>query len=156
MPEGFLPAPPVSADANLRDQPLMPLDVEQFLNSEISSCKDAGLFRAAFLLRCIAWQRVPAGSVPDDDVMLSRLLYLDIRTWRRLRARGVLREWVLHSDGRWYHPEVTKAVLDVLAERAKRKAQAAKRAEARRQRQWRLQRDHSAMVSRSSATPKVH
>jgi hypothetical protein len=107
-----LPSPPVPADADLTHYDEMPLEVRRLRDSGIAGVGDAELFRCAVLLWCVAWHQVPAGSLPDDDVELCRLVGLgrDLRTWKRIRA-GVLRGWRLFADGRLYHRVVAEKVI---------------------------------------------
>lgn len=138
MPEAQLPAPPVPADANLRGLPSMRLDVFRLRYSDIAFVADAEIFRCAVLSWCAAWHQVPAGSLPNDDVQLARLLGFgrDVQAWKRMREIGALRGWVLHADGRLYHEVIAEMVLETLARRAKGKALAAAAMKARRQRQF--------------------
>jgi hypothetical protein len=95
----------------------MPLDVQRLRDSELASVEDAELFRAAVLSWCVSWHQLPAGSLPDDDAALSRLLGYgrDLRRWRALRRKGALRGWVRCQDGRLYHPVVAEKVTQVAA-----------------------------------------
>lgn len=127
------PPPPVPATADLRDFPSMLLDVVRLRDSDLAAEDSAEAFRTAVLSWCAAWHQVPAGSLPDDDAKLARLLGYgrDVRSWKRARATGGLRGWTLHRDGRLYHPVVTEKVLEALersskTQRALAKARAAK------------------------------
>jgi len=109
-----LPAPMVPAEVDLRDFAFMPLDVLRLRDSDLASVEDAEVFRCAVLSWCVSWHQTPAGSLPDDDVLLARLLGFgrDIKGWRRVRAAGGMRGWVLCSDGRLYHPVVAEKARD--------------------------------------------
>lgn len=104
--------PPVPADADLTHYPDMPLEVRRLRDSGIAGIGDAEAFRCAVLLWCIAWHQVPAGSLPDDDTELCRLVGLgrDFRTWRKVKA-GALRGWRRFADGRLYHAVVAEKVI---------------------------------------------
>lgn len=108
-----LPAPPVPADADLRHFDDMPLEVRRLRDSGIAGVADAEAFRCGLLSWCTAWHQVPAGSLPNDDADLCRLVGLgrDLRTWRRIKPIA-MRGWRLFSDGRLYHPVVTEKVID--------------------------------------------
>ena len=108
-----LPAPPVPADADLTHYDDMPLEVRRLRDSGIAGVADAEVFRCAVLLWCVAWHQVPAGSLPDEDADLCRLVGLgrDLKTWGRIK-KGVMRGWRRFDDGLLYHPVVTEKVID--------------------------------------------
>lgn len=120
-----LPAPPIPADADLRHFQTMPLDVQRFRDSDLCCVEDPEVRWANVMSWSVAWHQLPAGSLPDDDVALCRLLGYgsQVKKWRRLRTNGALRGWVLCSDGRLYHPVVTEMALECLE---KSRAQAKK------------------------------
>lgn len=109
-----LPDPLVPAEVDLRDFAFMPLDVLRLRDSDLACVEDPEQFRAAVLSWCVAWHQTPAGSLPDDDTLLARLLGYgrDVKTWKKLRAAGGLRGWVKCSDDRLYHPVVAEKALD--------------------------------------------
>lgn len=108
-----LPDPFTPANCDLRDFPFMPLDVVRLRDSDIAALSTGDEFRCAVLLWCVSWHQVPAGSLPDDDVVLSQLAGFGrvVKEWKKVRA-GALRGWVMCSDGRLYHPVVTVKALD--------------------------------------------
>lgn len=118
-----LPDPLVPAEVDLRDFQFMPLDVVRLRDSELSAVPDGEVFRAAVLSWCVAWHQVPAGSLPDDDAMLARLLGYgrDVRTWKKLRADGALRGWILANDGRLYHSVVAEKARDAWVSKMKQR-----------------------------------
>ena len=101
----------------------MLLDVVRLRDSDLVSA-DAEIFRVAVLSWCVAWHQVPAGSIPDDNVVLARLLGFgrDVAAWVAVRAAGGLRGWTQASDGRLYHPVVVEKVLAALDTRAEQRA----------------------------------
>jgi hypothetical protein len=105
-----LPEPLTSAECDLRDFAFMPLDVLRLRDSDLAALPDAEAFRAAVMSWCVAWHQLPAGSLPDDDGALCRLLGYgrDAKTWARIRKAGALRGWVKCADGRLYHPVVAE------------------------------------------------
>ena len=109
------PAPPIPEDADLRHMPSYMIDVQSLLDSDLAAFGDPAANWYAVLTWCAALHQIPAGSLPDDDAVLAYLVRLgrDVRTWRKFREKGALRGWVKHSDGRLYHPVVTKKVLDL-------------------------------------------
>lgn len=119
-----VPAPLVPADVDLRDF--------QYLLVDVRAIRDARLYRltahewfGGFSLMLESWHQVPASSVPSDQRELAKLSGLG-RRWKRHGA-GALAEFVLCSDGRYYHPRVAERALP--AWRAK---QAMRRREIRR------------------------
>ncbi|MFN6253680.1 MAG: hypothetical protein ACK4Y5_16630 [Acetobacteraceae bacterium] len=131
------PAPLVAAEVDLRDFAFMPLDVLRLRDSELACVEDAEVFRCAVLSWCVSWHQVPAASLPDDDTLLARLLGFgrDVKGWKRVRAAGGMRGWVLCSDGRLYHVVVAEKARDAwsakLAQRARTEAARKAREEAR-------------------------
>lgn len=105
-----LPEPLTPADCDLRDFNFMPLDVLRLRDSDTAALPDAEAFRASVIAWCVSWHQVPAASLPDDDVVLCRLLGYgrDVKGWQRIRAAGGLRGFVKCSDGRIYHPVVSE------------------------------------------------
>ncbi len=108
--------PPIPDDADLRHMPSYMIDVQSLLDSDLAAFGDPAANWYAVLTWCAALHQVPAGSLPDDDAVLAYLVRLgrDVRTWKKFREKGALRGWVKHSDGRLYHPVVTKKVLELL------------------------------------------
>lgn len=118
-----LPAPLTPPECDLRDFAFMPLDVVRLRDSDIAAHPDAEVFRAAVLCWSVSWHQVPAASLPDDDAAIARLIGMgrDVKGWKKLRASGALRGFVLCSDGRLYHGIVAeKAVKSWEAKKAQR------------------------------------
>jgi hypothetical protein len=80
---------------------------------------------------------VPAASLPDDDLILARLLGYgrDLKGWKKVRAAGGLRGWVKCSDGRLYHPVVAAKAQEAHEHKTVSKRKRDKDAE--RLRRWR-------------------
>jgi len=108
-----LPEPLVASDVDLRDFAFMPLDVVRLRDSDISAKATAEEFRCAVLLWCASWHQVPAGSLPDDDAILSNLAGFGraVGEWKKHRD-GALWKWVKCSDGRLYHPVVAEKAVE--------------------------------------------
>jgi hypothetical protein len=100
-------------DCDLRDFPFMPLDVVRLRDSDMAATPDAEVFRAGVLAWCAAWHQIPAGSIPDDDASIARLIGMgrDVKGWKKLRAAGALRGFILCADGRLYHEVVAEKAL---------------------------------------------
>lgn len=119
-----LPEPLVPAEVDLRDFPYMPLDVQRLRDSDLSSTPDAESFRCCVLSWCVSWHQVPAGSLPDDDATLARLLGFgrDQKGWKKIRAADGLHGWVKCNDGRLYHPVVAGKAKDAWASKSAQRA----------------------------------
>lgn len=106
------PPPPVPTETDLRSFADMPLEVLRLRDSDLAT-GDPELSWYNVLSWCVSWHQVPAGSLPADDATLARLLGFgrDLKGWKKAREAGGLRGWILHSDGRLYHPVVAAKVL---------------------------------------------
>ncbi len=98
-------------DSDLQDFPFMPLHVARLRDSDLASEVDPEACWYAVMLWSASWHQLPAGSLPDNEVVLAKLCGLgrDLRTFRRHRD-GALRNFVKCSDGRLYHPVVAEQV----------------------------------------------
>lgn len=114
------PAPIISADVDLRDFPYMPLHVGRLRDSRLAIKVTGEEFRAAVMLWCASWHQVPAGSLPDDNEELSNLAGYGraVREWEKVRENAMW-GWILCSDGRWYHPQVTEVASDAWSKKLK-------------------------------------
>jgi hypothetical protein len=115
------PKPLVPANLDLRKWQYMKLDVVKLQNSDTWALADGWAAKACINLWCRAWHQVPAGSLPNDDLLLAKLA--DVPDWPSVR-NVALRGFVECSDGRLYHPIVCKAALSS-AKVAKQKKTAA-------------------------------
>lgn len=108
-----LPAPLTPAAADLQDFPFMPLHVARLRDSDLAAEVEPEACWYAVLLWGASWHQLPAGSLPDNDAVLMRLVGLgrDARTWRKHRD-GALRGFVKCADGRLYHPVVAEQVQE--------------------------------------------
>lgn len=108
-----LPAPLVPVDTDLQDFRFMPLDVVRLRDSRLAAQVSGEAFRCAVLLWCVSWHQVPAGSLPDDDVVLAGYAGFgrSVKEWKKHRA-DALHGWVTCADGRLYHPVVCEKVLE--------------------------------------------
>lgn len=113
-----LPEPLIAQDVDLRGLPFMPLDVARLRDSNLAIEASGDEFRAAVLLWCTSWNQVPAGSLPDNDVVLASYAGYgrDVKGWKRVR-QGAMRGFVACSDGRLYHPVVCEKAKEAWSER---------------------------------------
>jgi hypothetical protein len=126
MPD--LPEPMTPADCDLRGYDFMPLFGHRLFGSVFEAHASDAEFRSALRLWWQAWQQCPAGSLPNDDVALSRLADFgrDIRAWLKVKARA-LHGFTLCTDGRLYHPllcEQAKLAFERRRKERDRKAEA--------------------------------
>lgn len=107
------PDPLIAAEVDLTDFPFMPLDVRRLRDSDLASLESPEACWAAVLLWAASWHQVPAGSLPDDDRVLSQLAGFGrvVKEWMRVRD-GALRSFVKCSDGRLYHPVVVEKAVE--------------------------------------------
>ncbi len=120
MTDQQLPQPFVPADVDLNGFEFMPLYGERLRTSDHNSgCSDAE-FRASINLWWSAWLQVPAASLPNDEVMLCRLADLgrDLKAWKKVRA-AAMRNFVLCTDGRYYHSFLAPIALEAWDQRVK-------------------------------------
>lgn len=110
-----LPSPLTPAGCNLQDFPHTPILRSRLFGSSFHARSTDSEWRAGVTLWLKAWEQIPAGSLPDDDIELCRLAELarDLKTWKKLKA-GAMRGWVLCNDGRLYHPVVAEVVTTAL------------------------------------------
>lgn len=106
------PTPLTPPDADLQDFPFMPLHVARLRDSDLAAEGDPEGCWYAVLLWAAAWHQLPAGSLPDNDAVLTKLCGLgrDIRTFRKHRT-DALRGFVACADGRLYHPVIAEQVM---------------------------------------------
>lgn len=103
-----LQQPLVPAEVDLRDFAFLLVDVKAVRDSRMS-CLTAHEWCGGFRLMLESWHQLPASSVPNDDSELAKLSGLG-RRWKRYKA-GALSEFVLCSDGRYYHPRVAARAI---------------------------------------------
>jgi hypothetical protein len=106
-------APLTPADCDLRDFAFMPLDIVRIFGSEFHATANDAEWRAGVTLWLKSFHQVPAGSLPDDDIVLARLAEMgrNLRGWRKVRPVA-MRGWRRCDDGRLYHPVVAEKVND--------------------------------------------
>ncbi|WP_287602699.1 DUF1376 domain-containing protein [Thiothrix sp.] len=117
-----LPDPLTPSDADLTGFEWMELNIHRLFRSEMWARATGDEFRAALKLWGESFWEKPAGSLPDDDVLLARLADYgrDVKGFEAVKTM-VMRGWVKCSDGRLYHPVVAETVLKAWAERLKYK-----------------------------------
>ncbi|MDU7525322.1 MAG: DUF1376 domain-containing protein, partial [Roseomonas mucosa] len=110
----------------------MPLYAKRLMRSETwllaEEEPDVGFYLINLWLA--AFHGTPAGGLEANDLVLRRLAKCTSKRWPEVRDM-VMRGFVLHADGRLYHPVVTENVLAVLAKR-RAKSEAGKAGNAKR------------------------
>ena len=104
-----LPAPLTPPDCDVQDFSYMPLHVARLRDSDLAAEETPEACWYAVLLWAASWHQIPAASLPDNETVLCKLVGLgrDLKTFRRNKA-GMMRGFILCSDGRWYHPVVAE------------------------------------------------
>lgn len=122
-----LPPPLTPEDCDLRDFPFLPLDIQRLFNSEFHARANDSEWRAGLTLWLKSFHQVPCGSIPNDDVSLTRLAELgrDFKTWKKVKTVA-LHGWVKCSDGRLYHPVVAEKASDAWAGKRGQRARTSK------------------------------
>jgi hypothetical protein len=109
-----LPEPLVPAEVDLRDFSQMFMDIDRVLKSETWMLGTSDEKAASVTLWWESWHQVPAGSLPSNDRVLSKLSGAE--QWRKSREM-VLKNWQPCSDGRLYHPVVAEKALEAWLEK---------------------------------------
>ncbi|MHB1267830.1 MAG: hypothetical protein ACYCY2_09560, partial [Acidithiobacillus ferriphilus] len=102
-------------DTDIRAVPWFKLDMLKLGHSEFLQIANNEELGAAVKLWMFAIHQVPAGSLPNNEVVLAQAAGYDHRkkAWQRVRGMA-LYGWALCSDGRLYHQTVAMTVLDIL------------------------------------------
>lgn len=145
-----LPEPFSSRDCDLRGLEWMPLQTQDLLDSDLWLLSDGWEFKAALGLICKSWRQVPAGSLPNDDRALATLA--GVPDWTSVRTMA-LRNWVLCSDGRLYHPIVAAKAMEALPHRQEFVQKKTADAD-RKQRERKDRKDLFARLKAAGITPK--
>ncbi len=105
--------PIIPNNIDLRNFEFMPLDVVRLRDSDFAALVNAEAFRAGILLMSASWHQVPAGSLPDDDRILSNLAGFGrvVKEWKKFKDEA-LHGWILCSDGRYYHPVICDKAME--------------------------------------------
>lgn len=101
--------PLTSSDCDLQDFPFMPLHVARLRDSDLAATVDPEAAWYAVMLWAASWHQIPAASLPNDDMVLTRLCGLgrDAKSFKKHR-KGAMHGFILCDDDRWYHPVVAE------------------------------------------------
>lgn len=91
----------------------MPYYGAALAGSEFNAAVSDSGYRAAHNLWWACWHQVPAASLPNDDIALTRFADLgrEIRKWRKLKTEA-LHAFVLCNDNRFYHRFLSTLALE--------------------------------------------
>ena len=119
-----LPEPLVSVEVDLRSFPFMALDVVRLQRSKhwliARQNPEVGFY--SLNLWMAAWHELPAASIENDDEILSALAGCSMARWQEVKNL-VLRNWVLCSDNRLYHPVVAEKAREAWEKKLGRQKQ---------------------------------
>ena len=103
----------------------MKLDLSRLHSSDFIHLASNEEFGAAVKLWTESMRQVPAGSLPNDDKILSSLAGYrgSPRRWMKVRTIA-LHGFSLCSDGRLYHPVLAEMVLDAWGNKTQQPHQA--------------------------------
>lgn len=112
-----LPDPLVPVHVDLSSYDWMPYYGERLQKSDHNAVGDEE-FRASINIWWAAWRSTPAASLPNDDIQLAKAADLgrDLKTWRRVREHA-MRNFVLCSDGRYYHTFLAPLAISAYAKK---------------------------------------
>lgn len=101
--------PLVPKEVDLRSFPFMAIDVVRLQRSKhwLIARQNPEIGFYSVNLWMAAWHELPAASLENDDDILSALAGCSLDRWKEVKNL-VLRNWVLCSDGRLYHPVVAE------------------------------------------------
>ena len=128
-----LPEPPYPADTGVKGWRFQ-LDHERLFASDTWALAPAEMRPWLLMIWHTCWTQRPAGSFTNDRAVIAAKIGMDPRLFAA-HADILLRGFVLHSDGRLYHPVVVEQVLGLLgvkeAERQRKAEYRRKQAEER-------------------------
>lgn len=112
-----LPDPPYSKDTSAKGYGF-DLDVQRMQNSDSWAICPSDIRPWMIMSWVISWGQFPCGSLPSDDEILAVRLGCTME-FLQVHRRFIMRGWVLHADGRFYHPVVTEEVMKMILSREK-------------------------------------
>lgn len=119
-----LPEPLVSSEVDLRSFPFMAIDVVRLQRSKhwLIARQNPEIGFYSINLWMAAWHELPAASIENDDEILSALAGCTVERWQQVKHM-VLRNWVLCSDNRLYHPVVAEKAKEAWGKKLGRQKQ---------------------------------
>ncbi|HWA22309.1 MAG TPA: hypothetical protein VG735_07945 [Caulobacterales bacterium] len=145
------PAPLTPPDCDVSDQEWFPFKHRRLRNSDFwNAASDLARSRSVDLW-AVAWEQIPAASLPDNDVFLAAKASFgrDLDAWRTAKSE-IMAAWKLCSDGRWYHATLAEIALETWTRKQEKAAE--RTADAERKRQARQAKaEKNAPVRKTSA-----
>lgn len=104
-----LQAPLVPPEVNVATFPWAPVPLGYFLLHQLALEPAAEPFRVLVLLLAHSWREQPTTSLPNDELRLAAMAGFgrNLSAWMEVRD-AAMKDWILASDDRWYHPEFSK------------------------------------------------
>lgn len=143
-----LPEPPYPADTHVKGFQFR-IDHERLFSSDTWALAPPDVRPWLLMLWHTAWTQRPAGAFTNDHAVIAAKIGMDPRQFAA-HADILLRGFVLHSDGRLYHPVVVEQVLRAgkwKDDTARRQAEYRKRKKA--------EQESNALVTRYSRVTNV-
>jgi hypothetical protein len=119
-----LPEPPYPADTRVNGW-RFELDVERIKRSDTWVMASPEWRPWLLMIWMVAWDQRPAGSLPTDHALISAHIGMDSRVFIA-HADILLRGFVAHRDGRYYHPVIMEQVQALLSRREQERERKAK------------------------------
>lgn len=119
MDEDSLPEPLTPENCDLRSYDWFPLYFKRLKRSSFWIRASGDVAKASVDLWCEAYEQVPAGSMPDDDMALAMACGFgrrDLDAWLEIKD-DVMSAWTLCSDGRWYHQTLCEIIMETWTNR---------------------------------------
>lgn len=112
--------PLLPSDVDLRSMPFMPVYVERLRRSRgmLRAQTNPAAGFAMVLLWLESWGEFPAGSLENDDEILTAIARCNVAEWED-RRHIALHGWVACNDGRLYHPVICEIAWGVWLDRLK-------------------------------------
>lgn len=112
-----LPAAPYPSDTRARDW-RFELDMERVWQSDTWAICPAEIRPWLLMMWAESWRCTPVGSYPNDDTIIAARIGMPMNLFRA-HQDVLMRGWVLHDDGRIYHPVVGERVRQMIDWRSK-------------------------------------
>jgi len=121
-------SPLTPAECDLRGMPYMPLFGDRLFGSAtwIAASPEAKVAALRLWWRSFAHE-VPAGSLPNDDMLLADYAGygVAVKAWQKIKPQA-MRGWLLCSDGRLYHRTVAEVALEAWEQRKRNREKQAR------------------------------
>ena len=126
-------SPPTEAESRLKTGRQIPypadikskgwrfeLDIERVMQSDTWVLATPEVRPWLLMLWTTAWQQIPCGSMPADDMLLAARIGMAIKQFSKTKSI-LLRGWWLAEDGRLYHDTIVERVCEMLDYKSREK-----------------------------------